>query len=85
MLETNPADIRKSYLKEMDAMRQRMRLACERTRQPLRPRQHRAAAGGNLSGYLVFRHKVYRAMTFLNPAMLFGLLAVSLPVLDSHF
>jgi len=57
-LETSPADIRKSYLKEMDAMRARMRLACDRTGTHYVLANTGHALAETLSGYLVFRHKV---------------------------
>ncbi len=57
-LETSPADIRKSYLKEMDAMRQRMRLACERTGSHYVLANTGLPLAETLSGYLVFRNKV---------------------------
>jgi hypothetical protein len=57
-LETSPADIRKSYLKEMDAMRARMRLACERTGSHYVLANTGLALAETLSGYLVFRQKV---------------------------
>jgi uncharacterized protein (DUF58 family) len=57
-LETSPADIRKSYLKEMDAMRQRMRRACELTGSHYVLANTGQALAETLSGYLVFRHKV---------------------------
>jgi uncharacterized protein (DUF58 family) len=57
-LETNPSDIRKSYLKEMDAMRERMRLACERTGTHYVLANTGHALAETLSGYLVFRNKV---------------------------
>ena len=57
-LETSPADIRKSYLKEMDAMRQRMRRACEHTGSHYVLANTGQALAETLSGYLVFRHKV---------------------------
>jgi len=57
-LETSPADIRKSYLKEMDAMRQRMRAACDRTGSHYVLANTGQALAETLSGYLVFRHKV---------------------------
>ena len=57
-LETNPADIRKSYLKEMDAMRLRMRLACDRTGSHYVLTNTAHSLAETLSGYLVFRHKV---------------------------
>ena len=56
--ETSPADIRKSYLKEMDAMRQRMRLACERTGSHYVLANTGQLLSETLSGYLVFRNKV---------------------------
>ena len=57
-LETSPADIRKSYLKEMDAMRQRMRVACERTGSHYVLANTGLPLAETLSGYLVFRNKV---------------------------
>jgi len=57
-LETNPADIRKTYLKEMDAMRLRMRLACDRTGSHYVLTNTTHSLAETLSGYLVFRHKV---------------------------
>jgi uncharacterized protein (DUF58 family) len=57
-LETSPADIRKSYLKEMDAMRARMRLACERTGSHYVLANTGQSLAETLSGYLVFRSKV---------------------------
>jgi uncharacterized protein (DUF58 family) len=57
-LETSPADIRKSYLKEMNAMRDRMRLACERTGSHYVLANTGHALAETLSGYLVFRNKV---------------------------
>jgi uncharacterized protein (DUF58 family) len=57
-LETSPGDIRKSYLKEMDAMRQRMKLACERTGSHYVLANTAHALAETLSGYLVFRNKV---------------------------
>ncbi len=57
-LETSPADIRKSYLKEVDAMRQRMRLACERTGSHYVLANTGHSLAETLSGYLVFRQKV---------------------------
>ena len=57
-LETNPADIRKSYLAAVNAMRLRMRQACDRagSHYVLASTGHSLAE--TLSGYLVFRHKV---------------------------
>jgi uncharacterized protein (DUF58 family) len=55
---TSPADIRKSYLEEMDAMRRRMRLACERTGSHYVLANTGHALAETLSGYLVFRNKV---------------------------
>ena len=57
-LITNPADIRKSYLAEMNAMRQRMRLACERTGSHYVLANTAHSLGETLSGYLVFRQQV---------------------------
>ncbi len=57
-LETSPADIRKSYLKEMNAMRARVRLACERTGSHYVLANTGHALAETLSGYLVFRQKV---------------------------
>jgi uncharacterized protein (DUF58 family) len=57
-LETNPADVRKSYLQEMDAMRLRMRLACDRTGSHYVLVNTAHSLAETLSGYLVFRHKV---------------------------
>ena len=57
-LEMSPADIRKSYLKEMDAMRQRMRLACDRTGSHYVLADTRLSLAETLTAYLVFRHKV---------------------------
>ena len=57
-LETSPADIRKSYLKEMEAMRQRMRIACERTGAHYVLANTGQPLAETLSGYLVFRQKV---------------------------
>ena len=57
-LKTNPADIRKSYLEEMNAMRLRMRLACDRTGSHYVLANTAHALAETLSGYLVFRHKV---------------------------
>jgi uncharacterized protein (DUF58 family) len=57
-LETSPADIRKSYLAEMNAMRQRMRVACERTGSHYVLANTGNALAETLSGYLVFRNKV---------------------------
>jgi uncharacterized protein (DUF58 family) len=57
-LETNPADFRKSYLAEMDAMRLRMRLACDRTGSHYVLANTAHSLAETLSGYLVFRHKV---------------------------
>ncbi len=57
-LELSPADIRKSYLKEMNAMRARMRQACDRTGSHYVLADTRHALAETLSGYLVFRHKV---------------------------
>ncbi len=57
-LETSPADIRKSYLKEMDAMRARVKLACERTGSHYVLTNTAHSLAETLSGYLVFRNKV---------------------------
>jgi uncharacterized protein (DUF58 family) len=57
-LETSPADIRKSYLKEMDAAKARMKLACERTGSHYVLANTAHALAETLSGYLVFRNKV---------------------------
>jgi uncharacterized protein (DUF58 family) len=57
-LETNPQDIRKSYLEEMNAMRLRMRLACDRTGSHYVLTNTGNSLAETLSGYLVFRHKV---------------------------
>ena len=56
--DASPADIRKSYLKEMDAMRARMRLACDRTGSHYVLANTGHSLAETLSGYLVFRHKV---------------------------
>ncbi len=57
-VETNPADIRKSYLEEMNAMRLRMRLACDRTGSHYVLANTGTSLAETLSGYLVFRHQV---------------------------
>ncbi len=57
-LETSPADIRKSYLREMEAMRQRMLIACERTGAHYVLANTGQPLAETLSGYLVFRQKV---------------------------
>ncbi len=57
-LETSPADIRKSYLKEMEAMCKRMRTACERTGSHYILANTGQPLAETLSGYLVFRQKV---------------------------
>jgi uncharacterized protein (DUF58 family) len=59
-LETNPADIRKSYLKEVNAMLARVRLACETCgcHYVLANTSHSLAE--TLSAYMVFRQRVRR-------------------------
>jgi uncharacterized protein (DUF58 family) len=57
-LELSPADIRKSYLEEIEAMRLRMRQACERTGSHYVLANTAHALAETLSGYLVFRHQV---------------------------
>ena len=57
-LLTSPQDIRKSYLKEIDAMKLRMKLACERTGAHYVLANTGHALGETLSGYLVFRNQV---------------------------
>jgi uncharacterized protein (DUF58 family) len=57
-IEMSPADIRKSYLKEIEAMRLRMRLACDRTGSHYILANTGHSLAETLSGYLVFRHRV---------------------------
>ena len=57
-IEMSPADIRKSYLKEIEAMRLRMRLACDRTGSHYVLANTGHSLAETLSGYLVFRHRV---------------------------
>jgi uncharacterized protein (DUF58 family) len=56
-LETNPAEIRKSYLAEMNAMRLRMRQVCDRAGSHYVLANTGQSLAETLSGYLVFRHK----------------------------
>jgi uncharacterized protein (DUF58 family) len=57
-IETSPADIRTSYLHEMEAMRRRMRAACERTGSHYVLADTGHSLAETLSGYLAFRQKV---------------------------
>ena len=57
-LETSPADIRKSYLEEMNAMRRRMRGACERAGCHYVFVNTAHSLAETLGGYLAFRHQV---------------------------
>ena len=57
-IEMSPADIRKSYLKEIEDMRLRMRLACDRTGSHYILANTGHSLAETLSGYLVFRHRV---------------------------
>jgi uncharacterized protein (DUF58 family) len=57
-LETKPAELRRSYLAEMNAMRQRMRSACDRTGSHYVFANTGTPLAETLSGYLVFRQKV---------------------------
>jgi len=57
-LETNPQDIRKSYLEEMNAMRKRMQLACDRTGSHYVLTNTGNSLAETLSAYLVFRQKI---------------------------
>ena len=57
-LETNPQDIRKSYLEEMNAMRKRAQLACDRTGSHYVLTNTGNSLAETLSGYLVFRQKI---------------------------
>ncbi len=57
-IETAPADIRMSYLKEVNAMLQRMRLACDHAGSHYVLANSGHALGEVLSAYLVFRQKV---------------------------
>ena len=54
-LELNPADIRKSYLKEMDAMRLRVRRACEQAKCHYVLADTKSPLAEIISGYLVAR------------------------------
>jgi uncharacterized protein (DUF58 family) len=57
-IETNPADIRKSYLKEMTEFRRRMHQACDRTGSHYVLANTGNTLAETLSAYLVFRHQV---------------------------
>ena len=57
-LELSPATIRKSYLAEFDAMKQRMKQACESTGSHYVLANTSQPLAEVLSGYLVFRHRV---------------------------
>jgi hypothetical protein len=57
-VELSPADIRKSYLQEMNAMRKRMRDACDRVGSHYVLADTSHALAEVLSAYLVFRHQV---------------------------
>ncbi len=57
-METNPADIRKSYLKAMEAFRLRMRAICDQTGSHYVLANTGHSLAETLSGYLVFRHQV---------------------------
>ena len=57
-LKISPAEIRKSYLLEFDAMLQRMRLACEQSGSHYVMADTSHVLGETLSAYLVFRQKI---------------------------
>ncbi len=57
-VELCPADIRKTYLAEIDAMKLRMRQACDTTGSHYVLANTSQPLAEVLSGYLVFRHKV---------------------------
>jgi uncharacterized protein (DUF58 family) len=56
-LETDPADIRKAYLKEVEAMLLRIRRTCESAGSHYVFANTGHALAETLSGYLVFRHR----------------------------
>lgn len=57
-LETSPAEIRRSYLEEMEAMLLRIRRVCEKAGCHYVLANTGHALAETLSGYLVFRHQV---------------------------
>lgn len=57
-IETSPADIRKSYLQEMDALKKRVKDACDKTGSHYVLANTGHSLAETLSGYLVFRHQV---------------------------